>query len=71
MDYYLLAKAMGTSIRMIEMHYGHLEPKKMAAKLTHSKYAENLKRAWRTYDEKKREEKTAPVIKGGWKPPSA
>ncbi|MBT5895341.1 MAG: site-specific integrase [Rhodospirillaceae bacterium] len=60
-DYYLLAKAMGTSIRMIEMHYGHLEPKKMAAKLTHSKYAENLKRAWRSYDERKREEKQAPT----------
>ena len=69
-DYYLLAKAMGTSIRMIETHYGHLETKKKAAQLTRSKYAENLKRAWRSYDEKMREKKEAPGQKGGWKPPT-
>ena len=26
MDVYTLAKQMGTSVKMIEMHYGHLNP---------------------------------------------
>jgi hypothetical protein len=30
MDIYTLAKQMGTSVKMIEMHYGHLQPAQKA-----------------------------------------
>ena len=30
MDVYTLAKQMGTSVKMIELHYGHLQPAQMA-----------------------------------------
>ena len=30
MDVYTLAKQMGTSVKMIELHYGHLQPAQKA-----------------------------------------
>jgi hypothetical protein len=30
MDIYTLAKQMGTSVKMIELHYGHLQPAQKA-----------------------------------------
>ena len=30
MDMYTLAKQMGTSVKMIELHYGHLQPAQKA-----------------------------------------
>ncbi|MCZ6773349.1 MAG: hypothetical protein O7G83_15415, partial [Proteobacteria bacterium] len=36
-NHYLLAKAMGNTVRMIEQHYGDIEPQQKAAQLTRSK----------------------------------
>ena len=33
MDHYALAMQMGTSVKMIEQHYGHITPAHIAAKL--------------------------------------
>jgi hypothetical protein len=33
MDHYALATQMGTSVKMIEQHYGHITPAHIAAKL--------------------------------------
>ena len=53
-DHYLLSKAMGCTVRVIEQHYGRLEPKQKAVQLTRSKRQEQLTEAWRLYDKKKR-----------------
>ena len=46
-NHYLLAKAMGNTVRMIEQHYGDIEPQQKAAQLTRSKYMEGMMNAWR------------------------
>lgn len=60
-DHYLLAKAMGNTVRMIEQHYGDIEPQQKAAQLTRSKYMEGMKNAWREtkVEQKKQDEPTA------------
>ena len=45
-DYHLLSKNMDTSLRMIDAHYGHLEPKQKAAQLTRSKKLEATQRRY-------------------------
>jgi hypothetical protein len=39
MDVYTLAKQMGTSVKMIEMHYGHLNPALKADVIAGKRYA--------------------------------
>jgi len=55
-DYHLLSKNMDTSLRMIDAHYGHLEPKQKAAQLTRSKRMEEVQR--RYLEERKAKEQT-------------
>jgi integrase len=38
MDVYTLAKQMGTSVKMIEMHYGHLNPSMQADVIAGKRY---------------------------------
>ena len=60
-NHYLLAKAMGNTVRMIEQHYGDIEPQQKAAQLTRSKYMEGMMNAWRetTGGHKRRDGRTA------------
>jgi hypothetical protein len=52
---------MGNTVRMIEQHYGDIEPQQKAAQLTRSKYIEGMKNAWREtkVEQKKKDEPTA------------
>ena len=43
MDVYTLAKQMGTSVKMIEMHYGHLNPTLKAEVIAGKRYAKKVK----------------------------
>jgi integrase len=60
-NHYLLAKAMGNTVRMIEQHYGDIEPQQKAAQLTRSKETEGLMNAWRetTGGQKRRDGRSA------------
>jgi integrase len=43
MDVYTLAKQMGTSVKMIELHYGHLNPTLKADVIAGKRYVKKAK----------------------------
>jgi len=43
MDVYTLAKQMGTSVKMIELHYGHLNPTLKADVIAGKRYVKKEK----------------------------
>ena len=52
MDVYTLAKQMGTSVKMIEMHYGHLNPTLKAEVIAGKRYTKKVKEEVKTEEEK-------------------
>jgi len=51
MDVYTLAKQMGTSVKMIEMHYGHLNPTLKADVIAGKRYVKRVKEEVKTDEE--------------------
>ena len=52
MDVYTLAKQMGTSVKMIELHYGHLNPTLKADVIAGKRYTKKIKEEVKTEEEK-------------------
>ena len=52
MDVYTLAKQMGTSVKMIELHYGHLNPTLKADVIAGKRYVKKVKEEVKTEEEK-------------------
>jgi hypothetical protein len=51
MDVYTLAKQMGTSVKMIELHYGHLNPTLKADVIAGKRYVKRVKEEVKTEKE--------------------